>query len=229
MHALRAALFLEPQHLSDLRRPAKPLDACTVVHSDILNDAFSFGKRNVSALLHSSFMEDLVWTRIDDELTVRRKRHLVPGSWADLARALETTEQRVNNWKRRGVPSAQYVEIATILGWSVDRLLGLEEPAEGASSQPPLPPDDFSDRRTVSDSDWMLLQDIKDAMASPRLAKQVAELRTEITAIKELAENIYKRRIEAAQSNGGNAGGMSIFGVTDDPAVKPAKRQKGSK
>lgn len=72
-------------------------------------------------------MEDPVWHRLDQELAARRDRHHLPGSWADLARALETTEQRVNNWKRRGVPAAQYAPLAALLGWSVDHLLGVDD------------------------------------------------------------------------------------------------------
>lgn len=68
-----------------------------------------------------------MWHRLDQELAARRDRHHLPGSWADLARALETTEQRVNNWKRRGVPPAQYAAVAGILGWTVDRLIGIGE------------------------------------------------------------------------------------------------------
>lgn len=71
-----------------------------------------------------------MWHKLDRELASRRERHLVPGSWADIARALETTEQRVNNWKRRGVPAAQYATLASIMGWSVDRLLGVDDASE---------------------------------------------------------------------------------------------------
>jgi len=73
-------------------------------------------------------MEDPVWHRLDQELASRRERHLVPGSWAELARALDTSEQRINNWKRRGVPPKQHAAVAAALGWSVDRLIGLDEP-----------------------------------------------------------------------------------------------------
>lgn len=66
-----------------------------------------------------------MWHRLDQELAARRDHHHLPGTWADLARALETSEQRINNWKRRGVPPAQYAAIATVLGWSVDRLIGV--------------------------------------------------------------------------------------------------------
>ena len=71
-----------------------------------------------------------MWHRLDQELAARRDRHHLPGTWADLARTLETSEQRVNNWKRRGVPPAQYAAIAAVLGWSVDRLIGVEQSSE---------------------------------------------------------------------------------------------------
>lgn len=75
-----------------------------------------------------------MWHRLDQELAARRDRHHLPGTWADLARALETSEQRINNWKRRGVPPAQYAAIATVLGWSVDRLIGVADKASSGKS-----------------------------------------------------------------------------------------------
>jgi hypothetical protein len=88
-------------------------------------------------------MEDPVWHRIDRELVARRVRHRAPGTWADIARVLETTEQRVNNWKRRGVPTAQYAALAAALGWSVDYLIGVaddealpREAADGKTQKP---------------------------------------------------------------------------------------------
>ena len=68
-----------------------------------------------------------MWHRLDRELAARRDRHHLPGSWAELARTLNTSEQRLNNWKRRGVPPAQYAAIAAALGWSVDLLLGVAD------------------------------------------------------------------------------------------------------
>jgi hypothetical protein len=77
-------------------------------------------------------MEDPVWHRVDRELALRRDRHTLPGTWSDVARALDTTEQRVNNWKRRGVPSAQYAALAAVLGWTVDHLIGVADiPQDG--------------------------------------------------------------------------------------------------
>ena len=75
-----------------------------------------------------------MWHRLDQELAARRDHHQLPGTWADLARALETSEQRINNWKRRGVPPAQYAAIATVLGWSVDRLIGVADKASSGKS-----------------------------------------------------------------------------------------------
>lgn len=42
---------------------------------------------------------------------------------AELARRLNTTPQVITNWKARGVPSDQYVAIATLLGRSLDELV----------------------------------------------------------------------------------------------------------
>jgi transcriptional regulator with XRE-family HTH domain len=101
------------------------------------------------------------------------------------------------------------------------------------ADEPQPPPADFSDRHAVSDSDWALLQDLKDAMASPQLAKQVTELRAELAALKgiasKMAEELYRRRIEEAQHTGGHAGGMSVFGGLDEPAAPaaPAEKKRG--
>jgi transcriptional regulator with XRE-family HTH domain len=92
---------------------------------------------------------------------------------------------------------------------------------------PPAPPGDFRDRHTVTDSDWALLQDIKDAMANPVLAKRIEELRAELAGMKEFAETMYERRIQAAKRGRGgeHMGGMSGFGGLDD-LPKPPKGKK---
>lgn len=61
---------------------------------------------------------DSTWHRIDDELSARGK------NWAWLARQLETSDQTVHNWSTRGVPTRRHADIAQVLGWSVDQLLG---------------------------------------------------------------------------------------------------------
>lgn len=37
-------------------------------------------------------------------------------SWSDLARVMEITPERINNWKKRGVPAGQIKSIAIALG-----------------------------------------------------------------------------------------------------------------
>ena len=60
---------------------------------------------------------DAVWTRIDEELS---RRH---STWAWLARELGATDQVVNNWRRRGVPSSRYADVAHAFGWAIETLL----------------------------------------------------------------------------------------------------------
>lgn len=44
-------------------------------------------------------------------------------SWADLARNLNTSNQRVNNWKSRGLPKSELVDIAHFLQCSIEWLI----------------------------------------------------------------------------------------------------------
>jgi transcriptional regulator with XRE-family HTH domain len=102
------------------------------------------------------------------------------------------------------------------------------KPAEDDASRPAPPPRDFRDRHVVSDSDWALLQDIKDAMASPSLAKQVEQLRSELAAMKQFAESVYQRRIREARNNGGHAGGLSLFDEShNETTTKSGKKHEG--
>jgi hypothetical protein len=68
----------------------------------------------------NTLLMDSTWHRIDTELSTRKK------NWAWLARELNTSDQTVHNWSARGVPSRRHADIARILGWSVDQLLGHE-------------------------------------------------------------------------------------------------------
>lgn len=64
-------------------------------------------------------MPDPVWTTIDNALKAAKP----PRTWAWLAVKLGATDQVVNNWQRRQVPSSRHSDIARILGWSVEDLL----------------------------------------------------------------------------------------------------------
>jgi hypothetical protein len=116
-------------------------------------------------------MTDSVWHRIDRELSTRRARHQEPNSWAAVARALDTTEQRVNNWKRRGVPTAQHVALAGIFGWSVDQMLGLAD----AEPMPIAPPASELHRRLLVAFDACLATD--QARFVSQIEARAAELR----------------------------------------------------
>ena len=72
-----------------------------------------------------------VWRRVDRELTTRKEKRLTPSSWPELARraGIEASKQMLHNWTTRGVPKANYPEIAKALGWTVDQLLGLTDQA----------------------------------------------------------------------------------------------------
>lgn len=62
-------------------------------------------------------------------------------SWAEFARRLGTTDQRVYNWRKRGVPKSEADKVASILECSTDWLLtgvhtAREPPAAYANTEP---------------------------------------------------------------------------------------------
>lgn len=67
-------------------------------------------------MIHNPFMDD-VYTRVDKML---KDRGL---NWADLERMTGLTQQRTNNWKRRGVPTTAYKVLAKALRVSIDSLV----------------------------------------------------------------------------------------------------------
>lgn len=69
--------------------------------------------------------EDETWLRIKDAVSRMPNGENREVSW--LADRLQTSIQRVNNWKKRGVPAASLVDIASALGWSINQVLGLAE------------------------------------------------------------------------------------------------------
>lgn len=51
---------------------------------------------------------------------VERRLAALKWTWADLARKLDTNDQRLHNWKKRGVPRGMYPDLAKALGISAD-------------------------------------------------------------------------------------------------------------
>src|SRR5690554_966030 len=66
--------------------------------------------------VNNPFMSDIL-SRVEQLLTEKG------WNWARFARELETTDQRVYNWKKRGVPKSEADRIAAVLGCSTDWLL----------------------------------------------------------------------------------------------------------
>ena len=66
--------------------------------------------------VNNLFMNDIL-SRVERLLTEKG------WNWARFARELETTDQRVYNWKKRGVPKSEADRIAAVLGCSTDWLL----------------------------------------------------------------------------------------------------------
>lgn len=103
--------------------------------------------------------------------------------------------------------------------------------APRGGGEPPKP--DFA-AREWTESDWALLQDIKDAIqTSPARAELVAQWREEAARARAhytaLAEADFRRRVEAVQNaGGGRVGGNSLFGdnLGDAGASPPAPGKK---
>lgn len=69
-----------------------------------------------------------------------------------------------------------------------DGWLDQQHAANSAAAGPPaIPARDFSDRKEVSDSEWSMLQEIRDINSIPRLAKRLDELRAELNEMREFA------------------------------------------
>lgn len=119
---------------------------------------------------------DTVWQTIDEELLRRKAKHLAPSSWAALGRMLPTpaSNQVLTNWKARGVPPKEYVDVAAALGWTVEQLLGKERRTP-AKKAPIEPRGNFADRHEVSDSDFALLQAVKGTTTEQWRAERVKQ------------------------------------------------------
>jgi len=65
---------------------------------------------------------DDVWLRVDAELKARGK------GWPWLRDRLGYSDGRVGNWKSRGIPTAEYANIALAMDESVDWVSGLAPP-----------------------------------------------------------------------------------------------------
>lgn len=72
---------------------------------------------------------DETWARVAAEIASRPLGRGREVTW--LAEKLQTSVQRVNNWKARGLPASALPDVAAALGWSINQVLGLAEPPAG--------------------------------------------------------------------------------------------------
>lgn len=85
------------------------------LHDDIVRCMSSECQQEVAPTVQKLGMD--VWRHIEEELHRRR----LNAAW--LGRKLPASRQVVSGWKKRGVPTARYEQIAALLGWTVDRLI----------------------------------------------------------------------------------------------------------
>ncbi len=91
--------------------------------SETVHTAFSRVNKNLHALCiagNSCKVNNAFMTPIERIKTLLDERG---DNWADLARALGTTDQRVYNWRKRGLPEAEGHRVARALGVSTDWLM----------------------------------------------------------------------------------------------------------
>lgn len=109
-----------------------------------------------------------------------------------IAEACGVTEQAVSNWKRTGkIRTRHLMVVSRLTGWPIQRLLTGETTSAIVTAEPPPPPYGYKDRHQVSDSDWALLQDIKDAQEAPHLAERLQGIRREIESLREFAKRYH--------------------------------------
>lgn len=78
--------------------------------------------------VNNAFMHD-TYRRADQRLKERGQR------WADLARGLNYSDQRVSQWKSRGISKSSIAPVADFLGVTTDWLLTGKEPKSTAAQQ----------------------------------------------------------------------------------------------
>lgn len=81
-----------------------------------------------SLLAHIAVVDSDVWPRIKECVSQKPGGSGREVAW--LAEKLQTTQQRVFNWTKRGVPSSALPDIAAAVGMTVGQLLGMEDPPQ---------------------------------------------------------------------------------------------------
>jgi len=89
-----------------------------------------FRQVNVACIARlAPVLNNMCMEPIDRIAGLLRARHL---SWAEFARQIGTTDQRLYNWRKRGLPSEEVLKVAEALGVSTDWILTGKEAAAPA-------------------------------------------------------------------------------------------------
>lgn len=115
------------------------------------------------------------WQQVDAELQARHAKHLTPADWHALGRALGVARNTANNWRaRKRLPAHQWQQIADYFGWTLDRLLGRQEPAPTGSQDEPAASHLHGAAVAFSRDDFVRIYDTLSAPETQLLARLMA-------------------------------------------------------
>lgn len=103
--------------------------------------------------------------------------------WADVARALGTSDQAVHNWKKRGIPQHAMPKIAKFLGCSIDWLYtgqGAPYPAGSISRAANIPEELSASLSKTSPRSYKQLMQIATAASEGRLSEADIKMLSDI-------------------------------------------------
>lgn len=106
------------------------------------------------------------WTTLEPLLAQKEEARARPAAY--LAERLGVRVQAVTNWKTRGIPVKHASDIARLIGWPVDRVLGRE-----AQQLPAWP------FRRLSADEWHSLDDFDRALIEDAALRRMRELQAE--------------------------------------------------
>jgi hypothetical protein len=106
----------------------------------------------------------------------------------EVCATLEIAQSTLSDLEAKALSSRRTVQFAELYRCNA-KWLATGEGSPGWDS----PIGDTRAPRAFSDSDWSLLQDMRDAMESPALARAINDVRAEVKGLRTLAERVSRR------------------------------------
>lgn len=175
-----------------------------------LNTAFSSGVNTLlSADIYDAFMTSEIQTPLDRLLAEAQRRH-----WrdVDLCNRLGISQQRLNNWKDRGLPLQGAVEAASKLRLSLDYLVFGKEPAASGNltaAEPAAPYGVISERQRR-------LLELFDELTEQQQNQILGELVSHVDANRAVVKHFSGRPLRHVD----NARIEATFGIPDSISTK---------